>query len=57
MMSEWTEYFFKITREEAENADLSVTVRKNLLPIVGNWKIEIPVRMIRHSDHAEADEA
>lgn len=57
MMSEWTEYFFKITREEAENADLSVTVRKNLLPIVGNWKIKIPERMIRHSDQTEADEA
>ena len=57
MMPEWTEYFFKITREEAENADLSVTVRKNLLPIVGNWKIRIPVRMIQRFDQLETDEA
>ena len=57
MMPEWREYFFKITREEAENADLSVTINKTLKPIIGNWKIEIPVRMIQRFDQTEADEA
>lgn len=57
MMPEWTEYFFKITQEEAENADLSVTINKRLKPIIGNWKIEIPVRMIQRFDQTEANAA
>ena len=57
MMPEWKEFFFKITREEAENADLSVVVHKALPPIFGNWRIRIPGSMIRYIDQAEADGA
>ena len=57
MMPEWTEYILRISPEEAENTDLSLKIEKTIPPIVGNWKIEIPVRMIQRFDQAEADAA
>ena len=54
---EWTETFAPFSPDKLANADLKAVITRWLPSIKGNWKIEIPERMIRHSDQTEADEA
>ena len=44
---EWEEFFFTVDPEQLENAEITIYVEKNLTPIEGNWKVEIPLRMIQ----------
>ncbi len=45
--AEWQEFFFTVDPEQLENAEITVYVEKNLAPVEGNWKIDIPLRMIQ----------
>ena len=44
---EWEEFFFSVDPEQLENAEITIYVEKNLSPIEGNWKIDIPLRIIQ----------
>lgn len=45
---EWEEFFFSVDPEAVEHASVfTVLIQKNLTPITGNWKVDIPLRLIR----------
>ena len=44
---EWEEFFFTVDPEQLDNAEITIYVEKNLTPVEGNWKIDIPLRMIQ----------
>ena len=47
---EWEEFFFPVDQEQLENARITVYVEKNLSPVEGNWKVDIPLRMIQREE-------
>ena len=45
---EWEEFFFKVDPEAVDRVEhFFVSITKALTPITGNWKVDIPVRLIR----------
>lgn len=46
-MPEWEEFFFAVDPEKVRNAEFTIQIKKQLPPILGDWEVRIPLRLIK----------